>query len=65
MSFQTGAGCHMSCKQNLSRFYKKDKLITESHVNLQTQKNNILTQNDGSGMGERASVFASFVRWFL
>lgn len=62
MSFQTGAGCHMSCKQNLSRFYKKDKLITESHVNLQTQKNNILTQNDGSGMGERASVFVSFVR---
>ncbi len=61
MPFRTDAGCHMSCKHNISRFFKKDKPIAESHVNLQTQKNNILTQNDGSGTGEKASVFTSFI----
>ena len=63
MPFRTDAGRHMSCNKNISRFYKKDRPITESHVNLQTHRNNnILTQNDGAGTGERVSVFTSFVR---
>lgn len=62
MPFRTDAGRHMSCKQIISRFYKKDRPTAESDVNLQTHGNNILTKNHSPGAGERASAFTSFVR---
>lgn len=61
MPFRSDVRCHTSCKYYISRFYKKDRLKAESHVNLQTHRNNILTRNQGSGAEEKASVFASFI----
>ena len=62
MPFLADARYHMSCKHNISRIVKKDKPKAESHINLQTQRSNILTQEYGSGAEERASVFTSFVQ---